>query len=104
MIRVTVLYPNNPGSRFDIEYYLNTHVPMANKLLGSAIKALTVDIGSGGATPDTPPAFLAIFAITCESVEAFTDAFMPNAGALQGDIPNYTDVEPIIQISDIRIG
>jgi hypothetical protein len=26
------------------------------------------------------------------------------AGQLQGDIPNYTNIQPVIQISDIRIG
>ena len=31
-------------------------------------------------------------------------AFTPVAGQLQGDIPNYTNIEPVIQISDIRIG
>ena len=39
MIQVTVLYPNMPGSRFDLEYYLNTHMPMSGRLLGPAVKA-----------------------------------------------------------------
>jgi hypothetical protein len=29
-------------------------------------------------------------------------AFAPVAGQLQGDIPNYTDIAPVIQISEIR--
>ena len=29
MVKVSVLYPNKPGSRFDIEYYLNTHMPLS---------------------------------------------------------------------------
>jgi uncharacterized protein (TIGR02118 family) len=104
MVRVTVLYTNHPGSRFDVEYYLNTHVPLASKLLEPVVKDLTVDVGASGAAPDTPPPFAAIFAITCESAQAFAEAFMPNAAELQGDIPNYTDIIPILQISDIRIG
>jgi len=104
MVKVTVLYPNNPGSRFDVEYYLNTHMPMSARLLGAAIKAITVDIGVSGAGPDQLPPFAAICGFTCETAQDFMDAFSPVAAQLQGDIPNYTDIAPVIQISDIRIG
>lgn len=103
MVRISVLYPNKPGSHFDVEYYLNTHMPMAASLLGDAITGTSVDIGRPG--PDGQPApFAAIAAFTAETVETFMQAFMPSMGQLQRDIPNYTDIEPVIQISDIRIG
>src|SRR5947208_994596 len=102
MIKVSVLYPNKPGVRFDVDYYLNTHMPMSARLLGPAIKAILVEIGRPG--PDSaPPPFAAICGFTCETVEDFIQAFTPVAGELQGDIPRYTDIEPVIQISDIRI-
>ena len=28
---------------------------------------------------------------------------MPNMAALTGDIPNYTDVEPVIQFNEVKI-
>ena len=102
MIKVSVLYPNKPGARFDVEYYLNTHMPMSAKLLGPAIKAITVEIGIP--SPQGAPPYAAICGFTCETVEDFMQAFSPVAGELQGDIPKYTDIEPVIQISDIRIG
>jgi uncharacterized protein (TIGR02118 family) len=77
---------------------------MADKLLGSAVKAVSVEIGRSGITPDELPPFAAIAGFTCESVQAFNDAFLPVAAELQGDIPNYTDIVPIVQVSDIRIG
>ena len=104
MIKVTVLYPNKPGSHFDVEYYLNTHMPMSERLLGPAVKAISVEIGRSGATLEDQPPFAAICGFTCETVQAFTDAFVPVAGQLQGDISNYTNIEPVIQISDIRMG
>ena len=48
------------------------------------------------------PPFAAICGFTCETAQAFTDAFLPVASQLQGDIPNYTDIEPIIQISEVH--
>ena len=38
-----------------------------------------------------------------DSVEAFQAAYGPHAEALMGDIPNYTDIQPTIQISEVKI-
>ena len=102
MIKVSVLYPIKPGSRFDVEYYLTVHMPMAKKLLGSAVKAISIEIGIAGEAPGSPAPYAAIVGFTCESVEAFGTAFGLVAGQLQGDVPNYTDITPQIQISEIR--
>ena len=102
MIRVSIHYPKKPGSRFDIEYYTKVHMPRAAELLAPAAQAVSVEIGVSGRDPGTPPAFWAVAGFTCESIEAFTQAFLPHAAELQGDIPNYTDVEPIIQVSELK--
>jgi uncharacterized protein (TIGR02118 family) len=101
MIKVTILYPKKPGSRFDADYYLNVHMPMAIKLLGSAIKAVSAEIGIVGGGQEPP--FAALVGFTCDSVQAFTDASMPHMAALRADIPNYTDIEPIFQMSEIGL-
>jgi uncharacterized protein (TIGR02118 family) len=103
MIKVTFLYPNKPGSRFNADYYIDTHMPLAIRLLGSALKAVSAEIGISSAMPGTPPPNAAICAFTFESVPAFTAAVMPHYKELQRDIPNYTDIEPVVQISDLRI-
>jgi hypothetical protein len=36
-----------------------------------------------------------------ESIEAFMEAWSLIGAQLGGDIPNYTDVNPVIQFSDI---
>ena len=107
MIKVMVLYPNKTGSRFDADYYLKVHMPMAAKLLGPALKSVSAEIGVSGETPGSKPPYSAIAQFTCVSIEAFTNAFLPVAEQLQGDIPKYTDIEPLVQISQInefRIG
>jgi uncharacterized protein (TIGR02118 family) len=104
MVKITILYPNEPGKRFDVEYYLNTHMPMSARLLGPAIKAISAEIGIPGPGPQDTAPFAAICGFTCETVDDFMQAFNPVAGELQGDIPRYTDIKPVIQISEIRIG
>jgi uncharacterized protein (TIGR02118 family) len=103
MIRVTFLYPNKPGSRFNADYYINEHMPLAIRLLGSALKGVSAEIGVSAAMPGSAPPYAAIATFTFESVQAFTQAVMPHYVQLQGDIPNYTDIEPVVQIGEIRI-
>ena len=103
MVKVSIFYQSKPGGRFDVDYYLNTHMPLALGLLGSAVKAVSVEIGLLGGTPDQQPPFTAICGFTCETVQAFTDAFLPSAEVLQRDIPKYTDLTPVIQVSEIRL-
>ena len=102
MIKVSILYPSKPGNRFDVDYYITVHMPMAVRLLGPAVKETSVEIGIAGATPGEPAPYAAIVGFTCESLDAFAAAFTPVADQLQGDIPNYTDIKPVIQISQIR--
>src|SRR5437868_3626657 len=104
MIKLTILYPNSEGATFDLDHYLKVHVPMAHRLLEPAMKSFAVDFGILGAGPDVPPPFLAIGEQVYESVEAFMEVFMPNAAELQGDIAKFTNVAPIIQFSEIKVG
>ena len=58
MIKVSVMYPNPEGSRFDMAYYCNTHMPMVQGKLGAALKGVAVDQGIGGAEPGSLPPYL----------------------------------------------
>ncbi len=103
MIKVNILYPAKENAKFDFDYYLNTHMPMTIAKLAPALKGVSVEQGISGGAPGTPAAFFAMCHLQFDSVEDFVGAFMPNAAELQGDIPNYTDVTPIIQISEVKI-
>lgn len=103
MIKVSVLYPSGAGSTFDMDYYLNQHIPMVLAKLGTACKSAAVEQGLGGATPGLPPAFSAMGHLYFETVEAFQAAFGPHAGEIMDDIPNYTNVQPTIQVSKVRL-
>lgn len=103
MIKVSVLYPHEEGGHFDMEYYCKSHVPMARRKLGAACKGISVEQGLGGVAPGTPPAFVAMGHLLFESVEAFQGAFGPHTAAIMGDIPNYTTIQPVIQISEVKL-
>jgi len=103
MIKVSVFYPRREGSKFDIDYYCNSHIPMVRQKLGAACKGAAVEQGIAGATPGSPPAFTAMGHLYFDSAEAFQTAFGPHAAAIMADIPNYTDIQPTIQISDVKI-
>jgi uncharacterized protein (TIGR02118 family) len=42
--------------------------------------------------------------IFCDSVDAFQAGFGPHAKEIMADIPNYTDLSPVIQISEVVVG
>jgi uncharacterized protein (TIGR02118 family) len=103
MIKVSVFYPNRPGAKFDMQYYCEKHIPMVQQRLGAACKQVAVEEGIAGAAPGTSAAFIAMGHLYCDSVEAFHGAFAPHAQAIMADIANYTDIEPTIQISEVKV-
>ena len=103
MIKVDVFYPNKVGTKFDLNYLCNTHIPLVEQKLGTVLKGVVVEHGLSGGSPGSQPPYIAIVQLHFETLEAFQTAFAPNAGAIMGDIPNYSDVEPIMQIGEIKI-
>jgi len=103
MIKVSVLYPYEEGASFDMNYYLSRHIPMVREKLGAAVKGAAVEQGLGGATPGSHPTYVAMGHILFDSVDSFQAAFAPHAAAIMADIPNYTAIQPIIQISDVKM-
>ena len=104
MIKVTVFYPSDKGTKFDIDYYCKKHMPMVQQKLGSACKKIAVEHGVEGGSPGSKPGFVAMGHIYAESVEAFRAAFGAHAKEIMADIPNYTDIAPTIQISELKLG
>ena len=103
MIKVTVMYPYTEGARFDHAYYRDRHMPMVKARLGSACNYYTVDKGLHGREPGSPPAFVAMCAFLCDSIEAYQAASMEHRAEIRGDIANYTDIVPVIQFSEVVV-
>jgi uncharacterized protein (TIGR02118 family) len=101
MIKVTILYPNGDGKKFDMDYYSNKHMPMVASLFGDSLKLYEIDKGIGGRTPDDPIPYLAIGYFYFDRLSAYQNAFRPNAEKIRNDIPNYTNIQPVIQVSEV---
>ena len=101
MIKVTILYSNEEGKTFDMDYYSKKHMPMLKDLFGDALKKIEIDKGIAGRTPSDPIPYLAIGYLYFDNLSAYQNAFGPNAEKIRGDIPNYTNILPTVQISEV---
>ena len=103
MIKVRVLYPNGNDKTFDMEYYCNTHFPFVAGLLGDALKGATVEKGLSGGAPGSPSPYLGMGNMYFNSLEEFGKAFGPNKEKIIGDMSNFTNIQPTIQVSEVMI-
>ena len=103
MIKVSGYYPNLEGKMFDMDYYCNKHLALAKELLGDSLKKVDVEQGLAGGAPDSSATYIAVGSLYFESIESFQNAFNPIVEKLMADVPNYTNIDPIIQISEVRL-
>ncbi len=101
MIKVSVLYANGEGKTFDMDYYLNKHIPLVGGLLGDAVKGASIEKGLAGGAPGSVAPFATMSNLYFETVDAFQNSFGPNVDQIMGDLPNFTNIEPTIQISEV---
>ena len=103
MIKVSVMYPNTPGASFDMVYYIDRHMRMVRDKMGAVLKGMNVEEGLGGGTPGAPATYMAMGHLLFDSVDAFQSAFAQHGEAILGDIPNYTNTQPTVQISQVKL-
>ena len=101
MIRVSVMYPALPGSRFDWDYYLGPHLELARRLLSDrGLVRTEIDRGLGSLPLGAPPIYHAVghlFFLTREAMEA---ALAATAHEFIADERNYASVPGVVQISE----
>jgi len=102
MIKVAIFYTNEEGKTFDMDYYSNKHMPMAASLFGDDLKAMSIDKGIGGIAPDSPAKYSAIGYFYFESMEVMQKSMGAHSERLRKDVPNYTNIRPEIQISEVQ--
>jgi uncharacterized protein (TIGR02118 family) len=101
MATLTVFYPRSPGATFDAAYYRDKHLALAGaRWAGAGLVGGEALIGQRSVDGGEPP-FLAVGILHFESAEALQAAVTgEHAAEVIADIANFTNVEPILQISE----
>lgn len=101
LIKVSIMYPFDEGKTFDMEYYETNHMPMVAGFLGSNLVKYTIEKGLASGIPNTPLPYMAIGSFYVKDLAAYQAAIGPNRDAIRSDFPNYTDISPVILVSEI---
>lgn len=102
LFKVAILYPSGEGKTFDMDYYESKHMPMVAALLGKNLQFYEIDKGIAGRTPTDQIPFLAIGYFYVKDVTEYNKVIAENIQAIISDIKKYTNIQPVIQISDVR--
>lgn len=102
LFKVEILYPTGEGNTFDMDYYESKHMPMVAALLGTNLKFYEIDKGIAGRTPTDKIPYLAIGYFYVKDVTEYNKVIAGNIQAIISDIQKYTNIQPIIQISEVR--
>jgi len=103
MIKLSVLYPNTPGARFDLDYYTATHVPLVLERCGDAIKRGEMEWGITSVDGQAVPPFRVVAHLLFESTETMQASFGRHLPEFIADLPNFTDIEPVVQVGTVLL-
>lgn len=103
MFVISVLYPLTPSTTFDMDYYLNSHLPLVNRLFGpkgQRSARVFKGVSDGG---EGTPTFGVIVELFFDDMESLMAALSTHGAETQADIPNFTDSIPVVQISEVLV-
>ncbi len=99
MFKVSILYPNQKGAKFDFDYYRTTHMELVQKHFKPfGLIKTGVDKGISGGN-DQPAPYICIGNLHFETRDGYSKGSAAAGSILREDIPNFTNVTPIRQIS-----
>ena len=100
MFCVSVAYPRKDGGTFDFDYYTRNHVPLVARLVGA--NAVRAEVRKGIASPDgSAPSFVCLANFWINSFEEFQATLAAHGSEIMGDIPRFTNIQPILQIDEV---
>ena len=102
MFKVSILYPNGEDKTFDMDYYEKKHMPMVAGFLGKNLKFYEIDKGIAGRTATDKVPFVAIGYFYITDIAEYNKAIAQNRDAVISDFKNYTNIQPVVQVSEIK--
>ena len=101
LIKVSVMYPYAEGKTFNMEYYETKHMPMVAGYLGANLVKNKIEKGLANGIPNQPLPFMAIGTFYIKSISDYQAVIGPNRDAIRADFPNYTNITPVILVSEV---
>ena len=101
LFKVSIMYPYAEGKTFNMEYYETKHMPMVAGYLGQNLVKYTIEKGVASGIPNQSMPYMAIGTFYVKSIDDYKAAIAPNRDAIRADFANYTNVAPIILISEV---
>ncbi|RFZ90692.1 EthD family reductase [Mucilaginibacter conchicola] len=101
LIKISVMYPYAEGKTFNMTYYQTKHMPMVAAYLGTNLQKYTIDKGLSAGMPGQPLPFAAIGTFYVKSLSEYQSAIKPHLDAIRADFPNYTNITPVILVSEV---
>jgi uncharacterized protein (TIGR02118 family) len=101
LIKVSVMYPFAEGRTFNMEYYESKHMPMVAGFLGANLVKYTIEKGVASGIPNQPLPYMAIGTFYVTSLSDYQAAIGPNRDAIRADFANYTNIAPVILVSEV---
>jgi uncharacterized protein (TIGR02118 family) len=102
MVRISVLYPNESGKKFDHDYFVNKHMKLVRDRLGAfGLVRTEVDKGVASGAPGAPAPYVAVGHVYFNALDGFQKGMGQHGQEIMGDVPNYTNIQPQVQISEI---
>ena len=101
VIKVSVMYPYAEGKTFNMEYYESKHMPMVAAFLGSNLVKYNIEKGLASGIPNQPLPFMAIGTFYVKSLSDYQTAIGPHRDAIRADFSNYTNISPVILVSEV---
>jgi uncharacterized protein (TIGR02118 family) len=99
MVTISVLYPKTDQSTFDYSYYTAKHLPIVRERWGSMGLVSLTPIRGVATLDGSTPSFEFLGLLAFESMEAMQAALAAHGAEVIGDVPNFTNVTPIIQVN-----
>lgn len=101
LIKISIMYPFAEGKTFNMEYYESKHMPMVAGYLGTNLVKYTIEKGVASGIPNQPLPFMAIGTFYVKNLAEYQAAIGPNRTAIRADFANYTDITPVILVSEV---
>jgi uncharacterized protein (TIGR02118 family) len=101
MFKVSVMYPNQAGGKFDFDYYRKTHMKLVKEAMAPfGLVRTEVEKGMSGSAGQPAP-YVCIGHLYFDKVEGYDKAIQATGAKLRADIPNYTNIQPVRQVGEL---